>query len=68
MFKKMMSLSQKMDDFLAQRRSSELVSSKQFITEYFDWCQINDRPRTPVTREVLDVVGPGRIIGIPKKE
>ena len=64
----MMSLSQKMDDFLAQRRSSELVSSKQFITEYFDWCQIHDRPRTPVTREVLDVVGPGRIIGIPKKE
>jgi hypothetical protein len=57
-----------MDDFLAQRQSSEIVSSKQFIIEYFDWCKINDRPRTPVTREVLEVVGPGRIIGIPKKE
>jgi len=64
----MVSLSQKMDDFLAQRRTSELVSSKQFMIEYFDWCKSNDRPRTPVTQEVLEDVGPGRIVGIPKKE
>lgn len=57
-----------MDDFLAQRRTSELVSSKQFMIEYFDWCKSNDRPRTPVTPEVLEGVGPGRIVGIPKKE
>ena len=57
-----------MEDFIKSWNHSEPVSSKQFITEYFEWCKANDRPRIQVTQEVMEAVGVGKIIGIPKKE